>query len=52
MFVIMSVAWQKLPLYYEGKLTTNYPVVQAIYLFIYLFIYLYTVKNSSGLLFL
>ena len=21
MFVIMSVAWQKLPLYYEGKLT-------------------------------
>ena len=28
----MSVAWQKLPLYYEGKLTTNYPVNQAIYL--------------------
>ena len=28
----MSVTWQKLPLYYERKLTTNYPVVQAIYL--------------------
>ena len=31
-FVIMSVAWEKLPHYHEGKLTTNYPVVQAIHL--------------------
>ena len=41
-FYRLSLFREQLPLYYEGKLTTNYPVVQAI-----LLLFLWCLFNSS-----